>query len=353
MSFSEIIGQQRIIRLLGQALTRGHMVHALLFTGMDGVGKRLTAMTLAKTLNCEHGINNDCCERCPSCRKMASGNHPDLLTIESEGQFIKIDQIRTLQQHLRFRPLEGRWRVVIICDAHNMKIEAANALLKVLEEPPSGNLFILAAPDTSALIPTIVSRCLHLRFQPLAAADIATHLHRVHAVDPARASVVAHLAGGSLSRALALVDERALVRRRWLLETLARVPQSSVSELLAAAEQWSTDKTDLKGDLEWLKIWTRDLLVCHLQRPVDAGLLNYDLTEDLAKTASCFRPDQLPELFDTLCALQRVGGQNLNKRLSLEALLLSLRVRTTDQRAERRPLLPAIQKEPYARASYG
>ncbi|HYR02031.1 MAG TPA: DNA polymerase III subunit delta', partial [Syntrophobacteria bacterium] len=195
MGFSEIIGQNRVIRLVRQALRHGRLPHALLFAGLDGVGKRRTALALARVLNCEGASSGDSCDRCLSCRKMASGNHPDLLLVEREGQFIRIDRIRDLQRRLRFRPLEGRKRVILIHEAETMRTEAANALLKILEEPPPDNLFILTAPDSTALLPTIASRCLCLRFQPLTRAAIAAHLTEVHAVPPDRADLVAALAG--------------------------------------------------------------------------------------------------------------------------------------------------------------
>ncbi len=354
MSFSDIIGQDRVIRLLRRALRHGHLPHALLFTGLQGIGKRLTALTLAKMLNCEGGIQDDCCDRCVSCRKMASGNHPDLLIVEREGQFIRIDRVRDLQRRLRFRPLEGRWRVVLIPDAQTMRTEAANALLKILEEPPPENLFLLTAPDATALLPTVVSRCLSLRFQPLTREAIAAHLSKAHAVPAERAEVVAGLAGGSLSRALTLLDEEEVSRRRWLLETFARIREVSVSEALAVAEKWSGEKGDLSEDLEWVKMWARDMLVLHLAAAGKGTLLNQDLAGELSAAAARLDPSEAPRLFDTLCALQRAHErQHLNKRSSLEALLLALRTGTGGSAAWHRPLLPALERGPFVRVVHG
>ncbi|MEJ2428974.1 MAG: DNA polymerase III subunit delta', partial [Deltaproteobacteria bacterium] len=143
MSFSEIIGQTKIIRLLRRALTQDLLPHAFLFTGAEGVGKKSTALTLAKVVNCQDRASGDCCDQCISCRKAASGNHPDINLIEREGPFIKIEQIRALKHRLRFKPLEGRYRVTVLGDSQHLKTEAANALLKVLEEPPANKLIIL------------------------------------------------------------------------------------------------------------------------------------------------------------------------------------------------------------------
>ncbi len=336
MSFTDIIGQERIIRLLQQALGQDLLPHAFLFTGMEGVGKKLTALTLAKVVNCENGAEEDCCDHCVSCRKAASGNHPDISIIESEGPFIKIEQIRALKHRLRFRPLEGRYRVTVINEAQNLKAEAANALLKVLEEPPADNLIILTANETTALLPTIVSRCLHLPFQPLATVEISYYLCQTYGVSPERAAVVAGLAGGSLSQAVALLDEKQLERRSWLLETVAEIHKSRITDILAAAKRWKGENLDLYRDLEWLKTWIRDLLVQQLEAADNAGLLNSDFAEKVVAMAPHIRSEHLLQMFDLVCTLQGAISYNVNKRLGLETLLLLLHARAPGRAA--RPL---------------
>ena len=334
MGFADIIGQKRIIRLLQRALAQDLLPHGFLFTGMEGVGKKLTALTLAKVVNCENGAKGDCCDHCLSCRKAASGNHPDINIIEREGPFIKIQQIRALKERLRFRPLEGRYRVTVINNAQNLKVEAANALLKVLEEPPANNLIILTAVETTALLPTIVSRCLHLPFQPLAAVEISAHLCQTQGISPERADVIAGLAGGSLSRAMSLVDEEQLGRRSWLLETVAEIHKSQIPDLLAAIQRWKGDNLDLKHDLEWLKTWIRDLVLQRLEAVDSVSLLNSDLADKVAAMASHIRTDHLLQMFDLVCTLQGAISYNVNRRLSLETLLLLLYARSTGRTAE-------------------
>ncbi len=341
MSFADIIGQQRIIRLLQQALARGHLPHALLFTGMEGVGKNITAVTLAKVVNCENGAVGDCCESCVSCRKAGSGNHPDINIIESEGTFIKIEQIRALKHRLRFRPLEGRYRVTVISNGQNMKVEAANAMLKILEEPPADNLIILTAYETTGLLPTIVSRCLHLPFQPLTTGDISTYLCQAHGVSPEQAAMIAELAAGSLARALALLDEKQLDRRRWLLETVAEIHRSRVADLVAAAKAWKGENVDFKEDLEWLKLWIRDLLVQQLESTDKIGLLNSDYSEKIMNLAPLLRPDHLLDMFDLVCTVQAAISYNINKRLGLEALLLMIHARATGRIIASESMIPA------------
>ena len=345
MSFAEIIGQSRIIRLLRRALAQDLLPHAFLFTGMEGVGKKLTALTLAKVVNCQEGASGDCCDRCISCRKAASGNHPDIDIIEREGPFIKIEQIRALKHRLRFKPLEGRYRVTVIINSQYLKVEAANALLKVLEEPPENNLIILTAFETTGLLPTIVSRCLHLSFQPLATVEISAHLCKTHSIAPERAAVIARLAGGSLSRAMALLDEKQISRRNWILETVAEIHKSRIPDLLAATNSWKGDNLDLQQDLEWLKTWIRDLLVQQFEATESVGLLNSDLADKVETLASHMKSHHLLQIFDLVCTVQEAIGYNVNRRLSLETLLLLFCARATGQATQAGADLPMVARE--------
>jgi DNA polymerase-3 subunit delta' len=345
MSFSEIIGQARIIRLLRRALAQDLLPHAFLFTGVEGVGKEFTALSLAKVVNCQHGDNGDCCDQCISCRKADRGNHPDIDLIERDGPFIKIEQIRALKHRMRFKPLEGRYRVTAIINSQHLKTEAANALLKVLEEPPADNLIILTATETRALLPTIVSRCLHLPFQPLATVEISAHLCKTHSISPERAGLIARLADGSLSRAMALLDEKKLGRRDRILEMVAEIHKSRIPDLLGAVSRWKGDHLDLQQDLEWLKTWIRDLLVQKFEANTKVGLLNSDLSDKIRAMAPHMSTHHLWQFFDLVCAIQGAIGYNVNKRLSLETLLLSLHTRATDLGKERNAGFSALTME--------
>jgi len=348
MSFSEIIGQTKIIRLLRRALAQDLLPHAFLFTGVEGVGKKSTALTLAKVVNCQDGASGDCCDQCISCRKAASGNHPDINLIERDGPFIKIEQIRALKHRLRFKPLEGRYRVTVINNCQHLKVEAANALLKVLEEPPANNIIILTAIEITALLPTIVSRCLHLSFQPLPAVEISAHLCKAHPIAPESAAVIARLAGGSLSQAMSLLDEKKLARRTWIFETVAEIHKSRISDLLAAINRWKGDNVDLQQDLEWLKTWIRDLLVQKFEATESVGLLNADLAEKVKAMAPQMSSHNLLQFFDFVCTIQGAIGYNVNRRLSLETLLLVYHAQATGRAKEIRADLSFAGRELFA-----
>ena len=198
---SDIPGQQRAIRFLKQLIKKEAVPHAFLFTGMEGAGKFAAARQFAKALNCPSPQDFDSCGACASCRKLEEGLHPDLVHIKNEGVFIKLEQIRELMKRFRFRPFEGKFRVVIIQDAQRLMESAANAMLKILEEPPKANIFILLATESQMLLPTIVSRCCQVRFQPLEDKIVAEWLMSEGGLSSDGAQAIARMAAGSIERA--------------------------------------------------------------------------------------------------------------------------------------------------------
>jgi len=173
MSFNDIFGHDKQIALLKGFIEQNRLPHALLFYGMEGIGKKTTALVFAKALNCLRE-NQDACDDCSSCRKVDHKNHLDVVLLEAEGQFIKIQAVRDLQQQMKFKPWEGKKRVCIIDDAEKMNDIAANALLKTLEEPSASNIMILISARPHQLPATVVSRCQQLKFRcfPLPATEV-------------------------------------------------------------------------------------------------------------------------------------------------------------------------------------
>ncbi|HKV44774.1 MAG TPA: DNA polymerase III subunit delta', partial [bacterium] len=179
MPFHDLIGQPHARRLLQGALRSGRISHAYLFVGPSGVGRQTAARAFAQALLCAVG-GDDACGACPACRKVAAGTHPDLRVItpgraESGGErrAVAIDQIRDLKHEAAYPPYEAKWKVFIIRDTEQMRAEAANSLLKVLEEPPSRSVLILLSESTEALVPTLVSRSQLVRFSFVPAAAVA------------------------------------------------------------------------------------------------------------------------------------------------------------------------------------
>ena len=244
MLLKDILGQQPVVSFLRQALQSEQMPHALLFIGSEGVGKGTTALALAQALNCQNRQpDQDSCGHCPSCRLFAAGSHPDFWLIKPENleaaqPQIKIEQIRELRRQVGFRPLAGNWRVVLLKPAETMNEAAANALLKTLEEPPEGNIFILTAIGERDLLPTIVSRCRRLTFGAIPQAILMQELQSRRHLSPEQASLVAVMNYGSLGHALKEDLSDLLAKRDQVLSELAVLNQGSNDAVL----QWAAQK---------------------------------------------------------------------------------------------------------------
>ncbi|MDI3281105.1 MAG: DNA polymerase III subunit delta' [Bacillota bacterium] len=203
MRFADFTGQERIKNLLRNAVAQGRVAQTYLFAGPPGVGKRALALALAQALNCLSPQGEDSCGTCPSCRRVEGGNHPDVLLVEPGGGALKIDQMRWLQQEAALRPYAGRRRVFILEGAETLTDQAANSLLKLLEEPPPSAVLILLAVAPERLLPTVRSRCLTVYFYPWPKDRLILELRR-QGVPAAEAAALAEIAGGSPGQALAL-----------------------------------------------------------------------------------------------------------------------------------------------------
>src|SRR6516225_9962915 len=174
MAFRQITGHRPVLELLTRAVSRGSVPPTLIFSGPAGVGKRLAAVALAQALNCEERLGTDACGKCSACTRIARGIHSDVLIIEpGETGSIKVDQIREAIDRAAYRPFEGRRRIVIVDGADALVVEAQNALLKTLEEPPPSSVFVLVTSRPDLLLPTVLSRGHRLRFGALPESDVA------------------------------------------------------------------------------------------------------------------------------------------------------------------------------------
>jgi len=331
--FDAIIDQERPIRLLTSFLTHGTIPHALLFTGIEGVGKRTAAIAFAMACNCTGGLREggpdlraqrtaaQSCGECSACRKIATGHHPDVLRVAPAGLQIKIDQVRDLCQSLAMKPYEARVRVALIADAHRMNPAAGNALLKMLEEPPDRTVLILTAPQTSDLLPTIVSRCRHLRFKPIARMHLAAMLAKAYGFPAEEAALTAAMANGSVTRALAMRRSHWVQRRNWFMSELAALPRQPVTSLLALAEKLAQVKEDIPDYLELLASWVRDMAVA---RHDPDRIIHQDVRAEIVAAAQGVDDGFFTRATMGLGETQRRVQSNANARLSFERLLITM-----------------------------
>lgn len=317
MSFSEVIGQDRALTVLARSLSLKRVAHAYLFTGIEGCGKKKSALALIQAVFCG---KDDPCGVCPACRKVACGQHPDLHILEPDGAFIKIDQVRELQKELSYRPFEAPKKACIIDGAEKLNNSSGNALLKTLEEPPGDALLILITPERSKVLKTILSRCQELAFQPLSGALIEDRLVR-DGFPTQAARVAATLAGGSMRRGIEIATEGVLAGRNEFLERVTSLSLGDIGRLFAAAEEYGGDKEKLPELLDLLLSFLRDVLIFSA---TPEGLANADLKELVARVARRLSREKSMRLVENLMEMRRQLARNVNPRLALEVFFMNL-----------------------------
>lgn len=357
--FARIVGQDRPLTILRQALRTQRVAQAYLFSGPERVGKTTTAVALAQALNCltpERAAEPpDACGQCRSCRKIESGNHPDVRVIEprlgsrSEGSttagrpVIGIQRLREeekLYTEVHLRPSEGRFKVYVFAPAESLTAEAANSLLKILEEPPPRVIWVLTTSNLSALLPTVRSRCQLVSFGLAPTEVVRAYLFQRGTASPEQVELSARLAAGRVGRGVELAADRQLLARRERVRALVeRVLQAPPVGSLAAAEEVMAlaQATDGEGQdptasspsglahfeevFELLSFWLRDLLVWR-QTGQASALINADLKDSLAAQAAARPAAHWLRLIRALQRTRRQLQRNANAQLALEVFML-------------------------------
>jgi DNA polymerase-3 subunit delta' len=319
MPFDAILGQQLPIRQLQTALSSGHLAHAYLFSGIEGIGKWTTALSFAKALNCKER-EDDFCDECRSCRKLEKQTHPDLFIIEPEKNVIKIESVRDLQRKIIYKPLEGKTKVVIIDQAEKLTLHAANCLLKTLEEPPEDTVIILVANTSMHLLPTIISRCQRIRFTPLHD-EVLFSLLQAQDINPEKLQLIAALAQGSMKRALVILETDFLSTRRKLIELFAEQASGSVENLFYLVKVATEDSQKIPQMLDFLQMWYRDLYLLMHGFPQEA-LCNQDAVQELQEALHGETRDSIQNKMKKLHWIRSNAVININYTLALESMLL-------------------------------
>lgn len=324
MPFRDILGHRRLIALLARSIRQDSLPPSLIFSGPDGIGKRLAALATAQALNCPHrsepapepagsasSVSIDACGVCPTCGRIARGVHPDVLLVEpGENGSIKIDQVRDIIESVAYRPFEGRRRAVIIDQADTLVKAAQNALLKTLEEPPPSSVFVLVTSRPDMLLPTVRSRCPRLRFHPLGVEDVARALVRLGRSEE-ESMAVAAAADGSIGRALEASGGDLAETRDLAAAVLVRA--ASAGDRLAAAK-------DLVAGAGGKGAGARDELATHL-RAMASLLRDVELVSSGGDPRALANADVKPVL-DRLTAFQ--GDRGLRAFAAIDRALTAL-----------------------------
>lgn len=366
MSWSEIIGQPRAVEALKRTVASDRVAHAYLFYGPDGVGKRAVALEFARTLLCE-GRGDEACEKCLSCNKVNRMIHPDVhvmfphpkdadthdiaerLKLLVEDKYATIDYIRRpsladpeatsnkqafysvsriheeIRRAMSFKPVEGRYKIAILTDAHLLRTEASNAFLKRLEEPTPQTVFILTTARPDRLLPTILSRCQRIRFDPLSSDSIEAALIERKGLERSRAATLARMGAGSFSRAIELAENEELMSMRQLVLEFFRLAFSqNVDKLSDKIDQIGRmGREQVKNALGLMLRWLRDLLLFQ-QIGSEAILVNVDQTETINRFCANLPDADLEAMVKLVESAIELVERNANINLVLIVLAQKL-----------------------------
>jgi DNA polymerase-3 subunit delta' len=330
MSFAKLVGNQRNKEILRRLLKNGRINSTLIFAGPDGVGKRQFALTFAKAVNCQKApadptADMDCCDECSVCRRIDAGGYGDVTVIRPDGQFIKIAQTREMAEEVYYRPREGRQRFFIIDEADRLREEAANSLLKTLEEPPSTSTIILLTSRPDALLLTIRSRAQRLSFAALSVAEMERYLTENYPRPAPDTALLARVTGGRVGQANAVDLSVYRQQRRTLIELLELLASGNDRHRLLKAAEYigKKEREDFEKELALILSLLRDLFMLAAGRGHDA-IVNIDAVDRLAPLAQNIGLRRLMtwvEKFDQLRARLRI---NINRQIATEATLLAL-----------------------------
>jgi len=312
MRFSDVLGHDRSLSIIKAALANSHFSGAYIFSGPEGIGKRMVAKIAAAQLNCTEQVDRPC-GSCSSCLKIQKEEHPDLHIIQHGQSQIKIEEIRDILRQANFRPYEGAVKVFIIDNAHKLNSEAANSLLKVLEEPPAGVLIILVTHKPQNIIKTVLSRCKVIKFCPLIRAQLETVLIKNYALDKATAHFLAYYAEGRLGLALRLKDTPLLQEKNKIFDSFILSSKPLERNIMGQS------KEQLQVCLNILASWFRDiyLLKCGAS---DKEIIHLDRHSDLLKLIPKFSFKQLDDIMATLSESSLYLEKNINSKLLLHNL---------------------------------
>ncbi len=321
MPFTDILGHDRIVEVLRRSLRSGKTAHSYLFEGIPGSGRKKTALTLIQALFCT-ALPDDACGVCPSCRKIEGGNHPDIHQIAPlpDKRDISIEQLREMQRDLSLRPYEAPRKACIIDPAERMSVNAANSLLKTLEEPPGNALIILLTENAGMLLSTVRSRCQLIRFAPLSPEHVLSLLER-SGMAPETAALVAPMSGGSLQRAMELDNESLTARREAVLSRLSQLTIHQIATVFDAAEELSGNRDATLELLDMLLSFFRDAV--HLGAG-NADIVNRSVRPAIESIATRRSFPRNLELLERIYETRRDIQRNANPKLALDHLFMAL-----------------------------
>lgn len=322
MDFTQVLGHENIIKNLQNAIKNQQLSHSYLFEGEESIGKRMVALSFAKTLLCKEQ-KLEPCNNCNSCLKFDNFNHPDLKLVETEKDLIKKKEIDNIIQNINIAPLESSRRVIIIDDSHKIGMEGQNTLLKTLEEPPSYINIILITSNSNKLIPTILSRCERIKFHSVESEKIERLLISKYDKTKEESKFIAHFTKGSVGQAIRLSKTQEFFEKRdEVLKIVDSIVKGDKFKIFNSIDFFLNNKDDYEEILDIIIYWFRDLSL--YKELGDTELLVNKDKVSLLSSQSFLKEGHINDIMNKVMDTKKDIQRNVNYQLTIETMLLSM-----------------------------
>lgn len=324
--FDQVLGQEHIKKFFRNAATTGNVPHACILSGEEGMGKRKLAEAFARNLLCERG-GAEACGQCHSCKQTAAGSHPDLIFVTHEKPAsIGVDDVRKqIQDTIVIRPYSGRYKIYIVDEAEKMTVQAQNALLKTIEEPPSYGVILLLTENLDIFLPTILSRCVQLKCRPVSDRDgkayLMDHLH----VPEERAEIYAAFGRGNIGKMVDFAtSEKFQNMYDKMLYILKNIKEMDISDLLNCIKELKDENVDIYDCLDFMQLWYRDVLMYKVTRDMNLMIFKneHNAISDICEKSGY---DGLELILQAIDKARVRLNANVNQDLALELMLLTMK----------------------------
>ena len=326
--FKDVVGHKNIIQYIGNAVNSGMVSHAYILNGEKGSGKKLLANLFAMSLQChDREADGDACGKCQSCKQALSGNQPDIIRVTHEKPAsISVDEIREqVNNDIVIKPYSSRYKVYIIADADMMTVQAQNALLKTIEEPPEYAVILLLTENAEVLLPTIRSRCVMLKLRNIKDQLVKKYLMEQMEIPDYKADICVAFAQGNMGKAIALAtSEHFNEVKEEAVHLLRNIDDMQTEELMGAVKKCTEFKMDITDYLDVIAIWYRDVLIYKATKNVDRVVFS-DQMRYIKERASKSSYEGIENILDGLEKAKARLKANVNFELTMELLLLPIK----------------------------
>lgn len=323
--YENIVGHENLIEQLKNMVRTDKVSHAYIFNGEDGSGKRIMAKAFAQALLCEKGEPEGCGE-CASCKKVESGNHGDLIWVTHEKTTIGVDDVRDqLVGDVQIKPYSSKYKIYIVDEAEKLTVQAQNAILKTIEEPPAYSVIIFLTNNDQVFLPTILSRCVVLNFRPVRDTLIEEYLCKNHGLTEYEAKMCASYAQGRLGRAILLAESEDFRNiKQDALNLVRNVHTYDIVDLVDAVKKVSEYKISIYDYIDILQMWYRDVLLFKVTKDFN-NLVFSDEINQIRKQASQSSYEGIENILHGLEVCKARLAANVNFDLAIELMLLNIK----------------------------